>query len=159
MRKILLIVVSALILSNTMVVTAKGNDTYIKHQYQEYCKIIGDKYNVSPELLMAMIERESSGNADAENGGCIGLMQIYEKYHKDRMERLGVTDLYNPFCNIMVATDYLMELAEKYEDLGYVLDLYNGNSKAKYNAENGILSDYAASILERSAELENVRGK
>ena len=75
------------------------------------------------------------------------------------MERLGVTDLYNPFWNIMVATDYLMELAEKYEDLGYVLDLYNGNSKAKYNAENGILSEYAASILERSAELENVRGK
>ena len=159
MRKILLIVVSALILSNTMVVTAKGNDTYIKHQYQEYCKIIGDKYNVSPELLMAMIEKESSGNADAENGGCIGLMQIYEKYHKDRMERLGVTDLYNPFWNIMVATDYLMELAEKYEDLGFVLMKYNGDSRANAYWEAGELSEYAASIIERSAELENVRGK
>lgn len=154
-----MIVVSALILSNTMVVTAKGNDTYIKHQYQEYCKIIGDKYNVSPELLMAMIERESSGNAYAENGGCIGLMQVYEKYHKDRMERLGVTDLYNPFWNIMVATDYLMELAEKYEDLGYVLMKYNGDSKADAYWETGELSEYAASIIERSAELENVRGK
>lgn len=139
-----------------MVVTAKENDTYIKHQYQEYCKIIGAKYDVCPELLMAIIEAESSGKADANNCGCIGLMQVYEKYHKDRMERLGVKDLTNPFWNIMVGTDYLMELAEKYEDLGLVLDLYNGNSKAWYNAEHGILSEYAAGIIERSAELERL---
>ena len=146
-------------LSNSMVVTAKDNDTYIKHQYQEYCKIIGNKYGVCPELLMAMIEKESSGKADAENGGCIGLMQIYEKYHKDRMERLGVKDLTNPFWNIMVGTDYLMELAEKYEDLGVVLMKYNGDSKANAYWETGDLSEYAASIIERSAELERIRGK
>lgn len=27
---------------------------------------------------MAIIEHESSGQADVENGGCKGLMQIYE---------------------------------------------------------------------------------
>lgn len=159
MKRIITIILATIILSNSMVVTAKENDTYIKHQYQEYCKIIGKKYDVCPELLMAIIERESSGKANANNCGCIGLMQVYEKYHKDRMERLGASDLTNPFWNIMVGTDYLMELAEKYGDLGLVLDLYNGNSKAWYNAEHGILSEYAASIIERSAELERIRGK
>lgn len=159
MKRLLALILATIILSNSMVVTAKENDTYIKHQYQEYCKIIGAKYDVCPELLMAMIEKESSGKADVENGGCIGLMQVYEKYHKDRMNRLGVKDLKNPFWNILVGTDYLMELAEKYEDLGLVLDLYNGNSKAWYNFENGILSEYAADIIERSAELERIRVK
>ena len=134
-------------------------DTYIAAEYQDYCEEIGEMYCVCPELLMAMIETESSGNPDAVNGGCVGLMQVYEKYHKDRMDKLGVVDIYDPYGNILVATDYLMELAWKYEDLGYVLDIYNGNSKAKYNAESGILSEYARKIIERSAELERVRSK
>lgn len=137
-----------------MVVNA--NDTYIKHQYKEYCKIIGKQYNVCPELLMAIIETESSGKANANNCGCIGLMQISEKWHKDRMKRLGVTDLTDPYGNILVGTDYLMELAEKYEDLGYVLMKYNGDSRADAYWETGILSKYAKKILERSAELERI---
>ena len=134
-------------------------DTYIAEEYQTYCEEIGEMYCVCPELLMAMIETESSGNPNATNGTCKGLMQVSEKWHRDRMKRLGVKDIYDPYGNILVATDYLMELAERYEDLGLVLDLYNGNSKAWYNAEHGILSKYAAGIIERSAELERVRGK
>ena len=159
MKRVIAILIATIILSSSMVVTAKDNDTYIKHQYQEYCKIIGKQYNVCPELLMAIIETESSGKANAKNYGCIGLMQVYEKYHKDRMERLGVTDLTNPYQNILVGTDYLMELAEKYEDLGLVLMKYNGDSKANAYWETGELSEYAAGIIERSAELERIRGK
>ena len=133
-------------------------DTYIAEEYQAYCEEIGEMYCVCPELLMAMIETESSGNPDATNGTCKGLMQVSEKWHRDRMERLGVKDIYDPYGNILVATDYLMELAEKYEDLGLVLDLYNGNSKAMQNAENGILSEYAAKILYRADMLVWIYG-
>ena len=108
---------------------------------------------------MAMIETESSGNPNATNGTCKGLMQVSEKWHMDRMKRLGVKDIYDPYGNFLVATDYLMELAEKYEDLGLVLDLYNGNSKAMQNAENGVLSEYAANILYRAEMLERIHGK
>jgi hypothetical protein len=69
------------------------------------------------------------------------------------MEKLGVSNLYDECGNILVATDYLAELFEKYEDVAYVLDKYNGNSKAKYNYDNGILSAYSKKILERSEEL------
>ena len=134
-------------------------DTYIAEEYQNYCEEIGEMYCVCPELLMAMIETESSGNPNATNGTCKGLMQVSEKWHMDRMKRLGVKDIYDPYGNILVATDYLMELAEKYEDLGLVLDLYNGNSKAMQNAEHGKLSEYAANILYRAEMLERIHGK
>ena len=134
-------------------------DTDISEEYQEYCEKIGEMYCVCPELLMAMIETESSGNPNATNGTCKGLMQVSEKWHRDRMERLGVKDIYDPYGNILVATDYLMELAEKYEDIGLVLDVYNGNSKAMQNAENGILSEYAAKILYRTEMLERIHWK
>ena len=134
-------------------------DTYIEEEYQAYCEEIGEMYCVCPELLMAMIETESSGNPNATNGTCKGLMQVSEKWHMDRMKRLGVKDIYDPYGNILVATDYLMELAEKYEDLGLVLDLYNGNSKAMQNAEHGKLSEYAANILYRAEMLERIHGK
>lgn len=134
-------------------------DTYISEEYQTYCEKIGEMYCVCPELLMSMIETESSGNPDATNGTCKGLMQVSGKWHRDRMERLCVKDIYDPYGNILVATDYLMELADKYEDIGLVLDIYNGNSKAMQNAENGILSEYAAKILYRAEMLERIHGK
>ena len=43
-------------------------------------KGISNEYHICPEMVMAIIEHESSGQADVENGGCKGLMQIYEKY-------------------------------------------------------------------------------
>ena len=146
-------------LINSLLTNGFEADTYIAEEYQDYCEEIGEMYCVCPELLMAMIETESSGNPDATNGTCKGLMQVSEKWHKDRMERLGVKDIYDPYGNILVATDYLMELAEKYEDIGIVLDVYNGNSKAMQNAENGVLSEYAEKILYRAEMLERVRGK
>ena len=122
-------------------------------------KSSGGEYNIAPELLEALIETESSGQADAESGGCIGLCQVSEKWHKDRMKRLGVRDLHDERWNILVACDYLRELFEKYEDVGLVLMIYNGRSDAKELAKNGKLSDYAEKILDRSAELEILHGK
>ena len=146
-------------LINSLLTNGFEADTYIAEEYQNYCEEIGEMYCVCPELLMAMIETESSGNPDATNGTCKGLMQVSEKWHRDRMERLGVKDIYDPYGNILVATDYLMELAEKYEDGGLGLDVYNGNSKAMQNAENGVLSEYAANILYRAEMLERIHGK
>ena len=136
-----------------------SNETFLDEEIVLYCEDIGEQYCIAPELLQAMIERESTGNPDAVNGGCIGLMQIFQKYHLERMERLGVTDLLDPYSNILVGADYISELAERYGDVALTLDVYNGNSKAFYNNNNGIISSYAKWILERSEELEREHGK
>lgn len=134
-------------------------DTWICDEYVSYIEEISAEYGVCPELIMAIIEHESSGQTNVSNGNCKGLMQIYERYHKDRMQRLGVTDIYDPYGNILVGTDYLMELAEEYEDLATVLMIYNGSSNAVSRGEAGNYTEYAKSIMERSAELERLHGK
>lgn len=136
--------------------TAQPAGTYISEDAQKACVKYGDEYGICSELLMAIIERESSGRPDAESGGCKGLMQISDRWHKDRMERLEVTDIYDVDGNIHVGADYLTELFEKYEDVGIVLMVYHGEKDAATKTE---LSDYADWILTRSAELERMNGK
>lgn len=136
-----------------------AEETYISDEIQRLCVEIGNKNNICPELLMALIEQESSGRIYAESGECKGLCQVSEKWHHDRMGRLGVTNIFDERGNIAVAADYLVELFEKYEDPGLVLMIYNGTSDAIEMARKGELTYYAKSILERSAELERLHGK
>lgn len=160
MRRILILflpIIIAICIANSA--KAKESDTCISETAYKACIEYGKKCGIAPELLMAVIETESEGNSYAKNGGCCGLMQINPKWHKERMQRLGVSDIFDERNNILVGTDYLSELFEEYQDVAYVLDVYNGNSKAKENYENGIVSDYSEKILERSAELEILHGK
>lgn len=137
-------------------VEAEEIDTYISETAYEACVEYGEEYGICPSLIMAMIETESCGQADAENGGCYGLMQVSKKWHKDRMKRLDVTDIFDERGNILVGTDYLAELRDKYHEVSLALDVFHGDSKAFENYEKGIMSDYARTILERSAELEKL---
>lgn len=135
---------------------AQPAGSYIPEEIQNVCVKYGEEYGICPELLMAMVEKESSGRPDAENGGCKGLMQISDRWHTDRMKRLGVTDIYDVDGNINVGADYLAELFGKYEDVGIVLMVYHGEKDA---ANKEKLSSYADWILTRSAELERMNGK
>lgn len=150
---------AAVILKCSIETTAEENDTYLSDRIISACEVIGNEYAICPELLEAIIEKESSGSQYASNGGCMGLMQISEKWHKDRMQRLGVTDIFDVEGNILVGTDYLAELFEEYEDPGMVLMVYNGDSRAEsFGKGEAGLSSYASWILNRAAELEELHG-
>ena len=122
--------------------------------WQAYIEVVCEQKDICPELVQALIETESNWDPEARNGDCIGLMQISEYWHQDRMERLGVTDLTDPYDNILVGVDYLQELTCIYVDQAMVLMIYNGDSRAWRFWETGEMSEYAAKILERAAELE-----
>lgn len=66
-------------------------------------------------------------------------MQIQEQWHRDRMERLGVTDLTDPLGNFRVGCDYLAELMGRYS-LEEALTAYNSGRPGK--------SRYASAVLE-----------
>lgn len=157
---ITIVLILSILLSTPMTAISKDADTYLSEEIQGYCVEIGKQYGICPELLMSIIETESTGNPKAKNGGCKGLMQISERWHRDRMDRLGVSDIFDPYGNILVGADYLMELAGEHCDIGVVLMKYNGDSKADDFAEGRVpLSKYAEKILTRSAQLERIHGK
>ena len=122
--------------------------------WYSYLEYVCEQKAICPELVQAIIETESNWDPEARNGDCVGLMQISEKWHQDRMERLGVTDLTDPYDNILVGVDYLQELTSRYVDQAMVLMIYNGDSRAWKFWETGEMSEYARKILERAAELE-----
>jgi soluble lytic murein transglycosylase-like protein len=110
---------------------------------------------------MALAERESCFQADAENGACKGLMQVNAKTHSQRFEDAGwsSSDWSDSYKNMYVAASYLSDLFDKYEDVGIVLGVYHGESKAVEKGMSGNLSTYTTKILERSEELERIHQK
>lgn len=103
LRKIVALIVAVVTMTlsgSTLKIEAEPADTWICDEFLPYINVISNQYHLCPEMVMAIIEHESSGQAKVSNGNCKGLMQIYEKYHMDRMKKLGVTDLYDPYSNI-----------------------------------------------------------
>ena len=70
-------------------------------------------------------------------------MQIQPRWHEERMERLGVTDLSDPYSNFRVGCDFLAELLSKYT-LEEALTAYNSGKAGK--------SEYATSVMEYMEE-------
>lgn len=148
-----------------MIVAENGTTVHaesidVPQEVVEISEELGSQYNICPELIQSICFKESGFQSDIESGGCVGIMQVSPKWHKKRMERLGVTDLKDMRQNMKVATDYLSELAESYEDVGVVLMMYNGDSSAQdVICGTDSVSDYAEEILTISAELERKNGK
>ena len=70
------------------------------------------------------------------------------------MERLGITDLLNPYENVAVGVDILAEKLDEGLGTGWALMAYNGgNQYANEMKEAGRISDYAKGIIERAEEL------
>lgn len=91
------------------------------------------------ELALAVIWRESTyRNISGDSGASIGYMQVQPKWHWDRMERLGVTDLTDPYSNFRVGCDYIAELLDRYP-LAYALTAYNSGKPG--------LSKYSESVM------------
>lgn len=133
----------------------------IPPQVIEYCSNAGELYDISPEFLEAICWVESNCDPDAVNGSCKGIMQVSDRWHYDRMERLGVTSIFDEEGNILVATDYLRELFDTYGcDDALVLMVYNGDSKADDFANGKVeMSEYAKKVLTIASLLERANGK
>lgn len=92
--------------------------------------------DVSAELVLGIIYAESRFTPDIvdSSGSYYGLMQIGPRWHQDRMGRLGVEDLLDPYSNILVGVDYLDELQKTLEDpsVESILQAYRGVRDTSY---------------------------
>jgi hypothetical protein len=109
--------------------------------------------NVDPALIKSIIYQESRYNPKSKNGNCLGLMQISTHWHSDRAAKLGVTDFYDPYSNILLGVDYISELSIQYQDPVLVLMLYNMNHDTAHRMyAEGKISIYAQTVLTRAEE-------
>jgi hypothetical protein len=134
---------------------------YMPEKMQIYTYIVCKNYGVRYELVIALIERESGYVFDkvGDDGHSMGYMQVYEDYHKDRMERLNCTDLMNPYQNILVGVDYLAELIDKYGTQQDALTAYNYGQAGAYRhmwSKGVYVYDYNSTIMKRAKEIEEV---
>lgn len=132
-------------------------DVPLDEELQLYIIDLCEQHNIAPAFVFAVIEQESQFTADAvgDDGKSLGLMQIYQKYHIDRMEKLGCGDLMNPYDNVAVGIDYLYELFQMNPDVYWVLMAYNGGiAYSNERMSTGNYSDYAINTTERAKELE-----
>lgn len=109
-----------------------------------------EAHDIDPAIIVAMAFRESSYDASAigDDGKSFGLLQVQTRWHKDRMERLGVTDLFDPFQNVTVSVDYLAEQINRYDgDIAKALVAYNNGDY------EGTITQYAVNVLETAEEL------
>ena len=110
-------------------------DAEIQRLLYKACGETGIRY----ELALAVIWQETDfRNVIGDGGESAGYMQVQEKWHRDRMDRLGVTDLLDPYGNFLVGLDFLAELLETHE-LTDALTRYNSGRKGN--------SQYAQSVL------------
>lgn len=131
------------------------NEEIINQYVDEVCALYED---IDPYLIRGMIFNESSYNPDAVNfdGTCVGLMQVSTYWHKDRAERLGVTDLTDPFGNILVGVDYVNELYQRCKSFDLTLMLYNmPHDEARELYSKGELTDYVIAVKEKAEEYRN----
>lgn len=132
-------------------------DVPLDEELQNYIFDLCEEYNINPAMIIAIIERESNYNASAkgDSGNSLGLMQIQPRWSEERMARLGCPDLLDPYQNVTVGIDILVEYFNKGNSVEWVLMAYNGGpSYANRKIENGEISEYAKNVLELTESLE-----
>ena len=109
-------------------------------------------------LAYAVIDRESSWNADAVNadGSCYGLMQIHEVNFESLRRELGLSDLTDPYQNVQAGIYLLSDYISRYLDYHMALMCYNcGEAGArKLWARGQYESDYSRWVMDRMHDLE-----
>jgi hypothetical protein len=109
---------------NKGVLQGQGNS---RAQIDEFVKRAAERFKLDPDLIKAVIKKESSYHSKAVSPmGARGLMQLMP----GTAARMGVRDAFDPEQNIMGGAKYLRKL----------IDLFNGDVRlalAAYNAGEG----------------------
>lgn len=90
--------------SDTSDITANEQRRYLEVplsvELQDYIYDLCDSYDVPFELVVAVIDAESSFQTGAVSANCYGLMQINEIGHTELSEKLGIQNFLDPYQNV-----------------------------------------------------------
>jgi soluble lytic murein transglycosylase len=134
----------------------------VRHEIATTILDAAQRYDLAPELLLAVIFTESSFDPHAESEvGALGLMQLMpatatQLAHELELEWKGRELLTDPEINILMGSFYLRKLLHRYDDLNVALAAYNvGPTKLRtiMTEENRVPRLYARKVQRLTAEL------
>jgi hypothetical protein len=137
-------------------VVAESATTYpvpLDEELQLFIIGLCEDHHIDPAVVFCMIHQESSFDASkiGDSGEAYGLLQIWPKWHGDRMKKLGCEDLLDPYQNVTVGIDYYAECLEKYDgDNAKALTAYNQGSY------KGVVNKHAKAVLAKLEDLKDV---
>lgn len=131
----------------------------LSEDLQLYIVGLCEEKHIQPEIVIAMIARESNFNASAcgDNGNSHGLMQIQPRWNQDVMDTLNCTDLFDPYQNVTVGIEILSDKLDIYGgDIGKALTAYNAGDTGAWNlyfSEGVTASPYAIAVMSYAENL------
>jgi hypothetical protein len=127
---------------------------------------LSERHQVSPGLLLSVIETESSFRAGVvSNAGAVGLMQMLPATAKEMATRYHISayktqeDLFNPRTNMMLGVAYIAYLRGRFGNSYHYLAAYNIGPTALNkritagNYELGAIEKYVTKIQTRTLKL------
>ena len=127
------------------------DDIPLTYEEQDWLRTACEEFDIPYGLTLGLIEKETRvQNILGDDGASAGYMQIQQKWHWDRMERLGVTDLMEPSGNFRVGCDFLAELYARYNDWSVALTVYNRGH------DPGYITDYAKEVMENYTRWQEI---
>jgi len=116
------------------------DDIPLSYDLQDYLHTAAEEAGIPYELALAVIKQETEfRNVTGDDGCSVGYMQIQERWHADRMDKLGVEDLMDPAGNFRVGCSFLAELLSKY-NLEDALTCYNSGKPGKSEYANNVIN-------------------
>jgi soluble lytic murein transglycosylase-like protein len=94
-----------------------------------------DMYDLPPELVVFVMKRESNFNPRAKSRvGAIGLMQVFPKWHKNKMKEMGITygQVYDIDNNVRLGCWILREYLDLHNSIDKALTRYVGGKHPTY---------------------------
>ena len=134
-------------------------DIPLDEDLQDYILEVCHDYGVNHLIVLGMIEKESAfgPNVIGDNGEAFGLMQVQPKWHQERMGRLGVTDISDPYQNVLVGVDYFAEMLSYDRGIAWALMAYNGGATyANELTDEGVISSYVTDVFDNAGRIRPV---
>lgn len=100
-------------------------DCPLDQSLQDHIMMLCDKNNIPTDLVLAVIEQESSFRQDVISHNDYGLMQINKINHGWLTEKYGITDFLDPYQNAFCGITMLSGYYNKYQDVDKALMAYN----------------------------------
>lgn len=108
------------------------------------------------DLVLAVIEQESSFRPGVVSGDDYGLMQINKINHDWLNEKYGITNFLDPYQNAFCGITMLSEYYHKYQNVNKALMAYNiGEFGARALWEDGVFTtSYTEKVKEKRIKYE-----